>query len=123
MAREFTRAHRVGEMIQRELAQLIQLDRDYTASGIVTIAAVDVSPDLRQAKVYITVLGDEKQGQKSVDALNAHDKTLRHLLSQRMRQIRTTPKLQFIYDYSIEYGNQLSALIESVSDKNEKPES
>ena len=110
--KEFSRTQRVGEQIQRMLAAIIHKEVNTKTFGMITISEVNVSPDLKYAKVYVTILGgDEKI---TVDHLNTEMKgKLRHSLSKNL-SIRTTPKLQFIHDASIEYGTRLSALIDSV---------
>ncbi|MDM8567184.1 30S ribosome-binding factor RbfA [Candidatus Halobeggiatoa sp. HSG11] len=113
--KEFSRTQRVGEQIQRELASIIHKEVNTKTFGMITVSGVDVSPDLKQAKIYVTILaGDEKN---TVEHLNTEMKgRLRHGLSQRLTT-RTTPQLQFIHDGSVEYGTRLSALIESVKPK------
>ncbi|MBE9562515.1 MAG: 30S ribosome-binding factor RbfA [Proteobacteria bacterium] len=112
MMKEFSRTQRVGEQIQRELALIIHKEVNTKTFGMITVSGVDVSPDLKQAKIYVTILaGDEKI---TVKYLNTEMKgRLRYNLSQRLTT-RTTPQLHFIHDGSVEYGTRLSALIESV---------
>ena len=111
--KEFSRTQRIGEQIRRELADIIRREINVPNLGMITISAVEVSPDLKYARVYITILGDNNEVNKAVQHLNNVARRLRHYLSQRL-STRTTPQLQFVYDSSIEYGNRLSALIESV---------
>jgi ribosome-binding factor A len=117
---EFSRARRVGELIQRDLATLIPRHMSASALGLVTIAAVDVSPDLRHAKVYFTVLGNQWDIAQVSKYLNAAAGELRHYLAQRM-STRVTPDLHFIHDTSIAYGNRLGALIDSVAPSTPPP--
>ncbi|HHB93151.1 MAG TPA: 30S ribosome-binding factor RbfA [Thioploca sp.] len=116
--KEFSRTQRISEQIQRELASIIHKEINTKTFGMITISGVDVSPDLKQAKIYVTVLaGDEKTTVKYLN--NEMKGRLRHGLSQRLTT-RTTPQLYFIHDGSIEYGTRLSALIESVKPEEEK---
>ncbi|MDM8569601.1 30S ribosome-binding factor RbfA [Thiotrichales bacterium HSG1] len=110
--KEFSRSQRVGEQIQRELALIINKEVNPKTFGLITVSGVDISPDLKQAKVYITILaGDEKT---TVKYLNTEMKgRLRYNLSQRLTT-KITPQLRFIHDGSVEYGTRLSALIDSV---------
>lgn len=115
MAREYSRTLRVGEQIQRELAQLIQLEIKDPRVGMVTVADVEVTTDLAHAKVYVSVLnelieGGEGSGQAAVDALNHAAGFLRRELSRRVK-LRTTPALHFIHDQTTENANRLAALI------------
>lgn len=120
MSEEFPRARRVGELLQRELARLIQEKLKDPRVGLVTVSHVGVSPDLRQAKVYVTVLGEEKNIQEQLKILNKAAGFLQHGLSQRAK-LRVIPCLRFVYDDSIERGRHLSALIEEAVRK--KPDS
>jgi len=115
--KEFSRTQRVGEQIQRELASIIHKEINIKTFGMITVSGVDVSPDLKQAKIYVTILaGDEKT---TVKYLNKEMKgRLRYHLSQRLTT-RTTPQLYFVHDSSVEYGTRLSALIDSVKPEEE----
>jgi ribosome-binding factor A len=108
---EFSRTRRVGELIQRDLANLIQRELNQPKLGMITISAVDVSPDLRHAKVYFTVIGEQCALSEVTKTLNHAAGVLRHELARRMTT-RVTPDLHFVHDASIEYGNQLAALID-----------
>ena len=111
MAREFSRSRRVGEQIQRELAELVQRELKDPRLGMVTISAVEVTRDMSVAKVFFTVFGDENHDEKqSLEALNSANGFLRRELGHRMR-LRCVPELRFHYDHSIEKGSHLSALI------------
>lgn len=120
MSEEFPRARRVGELLQRELAQLIQEELKDPRVRLVTVSHVGVSADLRQAKVYVTILAEDKDIQEQLKILNKAAGFLQHGLSQRIK-LRVVPRLQFIYDDSIERGRHLSALIDKAV--REKPKS
>ncbi|QBQ55014.1 30S ribosome-binding factor RbfA [Nitrosococcus wardiae] len=111
MSQEFSRTRRIGELLQRELAQLIQKELKDPRVKLVTVSHVGVSPDLRQAKVYVTFLGGEKNIQQQLAVLNKAAGFLQHGLSQRV-ELRVIPRLRFVYDDSIERGRHLSALID-----------
>ncbi len=110
--KEFSRNRRVGEQIQRELADIISKEIRHPDLGMITISAADVSPDLKFARIYVTVLAGKLDNKQTVEYLNVEVKRIRHALSKRLT-IRVTPRLQFVYDGSTEYGNRLSALIDS----------
>lgn len=122
MAKEYPRHQRVGDQIQRDLAELIRKEiKDPRMSRIVTVAEVKVSADLSRASVYITVLDDK--GEESVKLLNNASGFLRGLLRQRLR-LRTIPHLHFVYDTTAERGARLSALIDRAvaKDRENHPE-
>lgn len=113
MSQGFKRTDRVAEMIQRKLAQIIPLEvKDPRLKGIITISAVNVAADLSHAKVYYTVLNDDKEMVGQI--LNAASSYLRKALTRTIT-LRTVPQLHFVYDESIEYGERLSRLIDQAN--------
>ncbi len=114
MAKEFSRTQRIGDQMQRELAQLIQREVKDPRLGLITITAVDVSRDLSHAKVFITVMGkddDEDAVKSSLRILNDASGFLRMQLGKAMK-LRTVPQLHFNYDASVRRGVELTSLIE-----------
>lgn len=124
------RVQRVADQIQRELANLIQLELKDPRVGMVSITAVNISKDLSYAKVFITVLNtlsddaelnsfilsepgslEKIEIKETLKALTKAAGFLRTMLGKRLR-IRSVPKLEFHYDGSIERGQQLSSLID-----------
>ena len=106
------RPQKVADLIQRELADLLRREVRDPRVGMVTLTAVDVSPDLSHAKVFFTILEKEKQSE-TTRALQRAAGFLRSQLAHRMRMY-TTPELRFAYDESVERGDHLSRLIDSV---------
>lgn len=111
MAKDFTRAERVGEQMQRELADLIRREVKDPRVGFVTISAVEVSRDFEHAKVFISLLGDDAQTEQALEGLNHAAGFLRRELARRLL-LRIVPKLRFVQDRSIAEGSRLSALID-----------
>ena len=111
MPSEFSRTRRVGEQIQREIAQLIQLELKDPRLGMVTVSGVEVSRDMAYATVYITVLGEFSDINKTLTILEKASGFLRRELANRLR-LRHMPTLRFRYDESISKGNALGSLIE-----------
>jgi ribosome-binding factor A len=114
MAKEYSRTQRIGDQMQRELAQLIHREIKDPRVGLVTITAVDVSRDLSHAKIFITVMGredDEDVVAQSMKVLKDASGFLRMQLGKAMK-LRTVPNLSFSYDASVRRGADLSALIE-----------
>lgn len=111
MAKDFPRTRRIGEQLQRELAELIRDELNDPRVGMVTVSAVEVTRDLAHAKVFVAVLGaDAQQTDETVTALKSAAGFLRKLLGQRLR-LRTVPALHFHYDDSFDRGARLSQLI------------
>ncbi len=114
MAKEYNRAQRVGELIQRELALLMQRElRPDKKLGLVTIASVEVTPDLKTAHIYFTLIGETCPITEAVEYLNQKAGLFRHHLAQQLT-LRITPQLQFNHDDSIEHARRLTALINSL---------
>ena len=121
MPREFSRGRKVGDLIQRELASLIQREVKDPRIGMVTIIEANVSRDLAFADVYFTVLPD-KETESVEAALNQAAGFLRSQLA-RVLNTRTTPKLRFHYDPTIENGARLSRSIDEAIAHDEKQSS
>lgn len=111
MPKEFSRSRRVGEQLQRELAQLLQFEiKDPRVVGV-TIQSVDASRDLSYAKVFYTVMGDENDLAQVQQGLEKAGGFLRRELGKRL-VMRHVPSLVFKYDDSIVRGSNLSQLID-----------
>jgi len=111
MAREYSRASRLGDQIQRDLSDLIRLELKDPRVGMVTITAVEVMRDLSHARVFVTSLAGEEATQESIRALRHAAGFLRSRLAQTLTS-RVVPELDFVYDESIERGARLSRLID-----------
>jgi len=111
MAKEYSRTLRIGKLMQRELAQLIQTEIKDPRVGMVTVSDVEVTTDLSHAKIYITVLGKE-DSKESLDVLNRAAGFLKRELSRRL-VMRAMPTLNFIYDNTLDTANRVSELINS----------
>src|SRR5258705_6864889 len=111
------RAKRLGEQIQRELTELLRRDVKDERIGNVTITAVNVTGDLRTARVFYLVFGKDGPDPKVQRGLESAAGFLRNALSRSL-MIRYTPTLTFELDTSIEHGVRLTQLIDSVN----KPE-
>ncbi|WP_303903808.1 30S ribosome-binding factor RbfA [Thiohalomonas denitrificans] len=111
MAKEYSRARRVGEQMQRDLAELIQRELNDPRVGFVTISGVEVSRDLEHAKVFVSLLDQQGDAEQSLQALTHAAGFLRRELGRRM-STRTVPRLRFVLDTSIQEGSRLSSLID-----------
>jgi len=113
MSNNFKRTDRIDEIIMRKLALLIQQEViDPRLPDFITISAVQVTKDLGHAKVYFTAFNDDPE--QTALILNTAASYLRTLLAKTVK-LRTVPQLHFVYDHSIEYGKQLSRLIDEVN--------
>jgi ribosome-binding factor A len=109
------RPEKLGDLIQRELSELLQRELRDPRVGMITITAVDVSPDLSHAKVFYTTL-DPAHVKDAGQGLGRAAGFLRSQLARRIK-LYTTPELRFVYDESVERGDRLSRLIDSTREK------
>ncbi len=119
MPREFSRGHRVSDLIQRELSVLIQRELKDPRIGMLTINEVKVSRDLAFADVYFTLLG-EKDRDVAVETLQGASGFLRSELA-KLLNTRKTPMLRFHYDDTVENGQRITrAIDDALKDDEEK---
>ena len=112
MKRGQGRPQKIGDLIQRELADLLYRELRDPRVGMVTITSVDVSPDLSHARIFFTVL-DKEHLKQTGEGLRRAAGFLRSQLARRIKMY-TIPELRFDYDESIERADRLSRLIDSV---------
>jgi len=105
-----SRPERVADQIRGELAQLLARDVHDPGIGFVTLTRVQVSPDLQQARVYYTALGDAKAQTSSRRALDRAAPFLRRQIGSRLR-LRRVPELRFVYDESIAGQDRIEQLL------------
>jgi ribosome-binding factor A len=104
------RANRVGEQMKKELSDIIGRKIKDPRIGFVTVTDVQVTGDLQQAKVYISVLGDDEQRENTLKGLAKAKGFIRSEIGQRIR-LRKTPEIIFEFDESIDYGNRIETLL------------
>lgn len=120
MKRGFARQDRVGDLIQKTLAQMLLENTRDARFRLVTITGVTVTRDLSYAKIYVSLLIDEEdQIKHTVAALNRLAKSFRYNLAHTV-DLRIVPQLKFIYDDSIARGFRISTLIKEAMQKEKK---
>ena len=110
---QYQRKNRVGDLIKREIAHIIQCELKDPGIGFVTISAVEVSADLKHAKIFYTVLGDEDSKSKSACALRRASGFIQREIGRRLR-LKYTPEIFFQFDGSVEYGAHIEELIQKI---------
>ncbi len=106
---------RINQEVQKELSVLISQElKDPRVNPMTSVVAAEVAPDLKTAKIYISVLGDEASQKSTLEGLKSAAPFLRSELARRIN-LRNTPELRFIGDQSIEYGVNMSKLIDDVT--------
>ncbi len=108
------RTDRIGDLLRSELASLVQRDMHDPRVRLVTITRVEVSPDLRHARVAVSALGEEAQRTAAVEALVHARGYLRRELAHRL-SLRVTPELEFHLDRGAEQSQRISDLLESLA--------
>jgi len=103
---------RVNEAIRETLAEAVGELKD-PRIGFVTVTGVDTSPDLRQARVYVSVLGNERKREKTLQGLESAHGVLQAKLATELRMKRT-PQLAFEFDPTVQEGMRMSQLIDEL---------
>ncbi len=107
------RLRRVNEAVRQVLSEAVPELKD-PRIGFVTITGIETTPDLRQARVFVSVLGSEETRAASLDGLTAAHGVLQARLAQELR-LKRTPQLAFEYDPSVERGVRMSRLIDELA--------
>ncbi len=105
------RLRRVDEAMREVLSEAVTKEIKDPRVGFVTVTAVDTASDLRHAKVYISVLGDDGVRQRSLDGLRSAHGFLQRRVADELR-IKHTPTLEFLYDDSLDRGMRIEALLQ-----------
>lgn len=110
------RHQRVAEQMREELARLMREEMKDPRIGFASITRIDMSTDLRVAKVHISVLGDQEAKKNTMKGLESASGFLRGEVTRQLR-LRVAPELRFVLDESIEHGSRISTLLHQL--KNE----
>ena len=106
---------RINGEVRRELSAIIQNEiKDRRIHPMTSVVEVEVAPDLKSAKAYISVLGDEQAQRDTLEGLRSAEGYIRRALARTVN-LRNTPEIRFIMDQSIEYGVHMSKLIDDVN--------
>lgn len=113
---------RINGEVLKELSNIIRGEiKDPRIAPMTSVVAVEVAPDLKTCKAYISVLGDEEAQQNTIKGLRSAEGYIRKLLASSVN-LRNTPEIRFILDQSIEYGVNMSKLIDDVVGNSEAKE-
>ena len=113
------RLPRVNELLKRELSDLLNREVSFQAA-LVTVQQVDVTPDLKHAHVFISVIGSEEQARAAMAALHEKRTHLQHLLSKRVI-LKYTPHLHFKLDEAIERGTRVINILSQIDIPPDEP--
>lgn len=108
---------RINGEVQKELSMIIREEiKDPRIHAMTSVMAVEVTPDLKFAKIFISVYGSEQEKNETMEGLQSAAAYIRKILAKRMN-LRNTPQLNFVLDTSIEYGVTMSQKIEDLKKK------
>ena len=108
---------RINEEVRRSLSEIIRSEiKDPRIHMMTSVVSVEVAPDLKTCKAYISVLGDEKEIKDTLEGLRSAEGYVRKTLARKVN-LRNTPQITFIADQSIAYGVKMSHLIDEVNQK------
>lgn len=106
---------RINGEVKRELSNIIRGEiKDPRINPMTSVVEVEVAPDLKTAKAYISVLGDEQSQKDTLAGLRSAEGYIRRALAKSVN-LRNTPEIRFVVDQSIEYGVNMSKLIDDVN--------
>lgn len=109
---------RINGEVQKELSNIIRGGiKDPRIHPMTSVVSVDVTPDLKQCKAYISVLGDEDAQERTLAGLKSAEGYIRRQLAKNIN-LRNTPEIFFVMDQSIAYGVRMSKLIDDVNENN-----
>ena len=115
MKKNIVKNIRVNSEVQREMSQIIREDlKDPRIDPMTSVMSVEVTPDLKYAKIFVSVVGDDEAKEKTMEGLKKSAAYARHQLARRMN-LRNTPELTFVLDTSIEYGVMMSKRIQELN--------
>ena len=108
---------RINGEVLKELSNIIRSEiKDPRINPMTSVVSVEVAPDLKTCKAYISVLGDEQSQKDTITGLKSAEGYIRRELARTVN-LRNTPEIKFILDKSIEYGINMSKLIDEVTQK------
>ena len=116
MAHDSRRAERVAEGIREEVARFLSTDaKDPRIQGLVTVTAVEVPPDLRNARIFVSIMGSEEEKASTLEGLDSLAGFLRGTLARTLR-LRFAPEIEFRLDPSIERAARIETLLSRIKD-------
>lgn len=121
MRKNSIKSTRVNTEVQHELCNILRGGiKDPRIAPMTTVVAAEVAPDLKTCKAYVSVLGDEKAQHDTLKGLQSAEGYIRRELARTLN-LRNTPEIKFILDQSIEYGVNMSKLIDDVNAGKKSP--
>lgn len=107
------RIAKVQELMKQEVSQIILRELKDPRIGFVTVTKVDITPDLREARIYVSLMGTEEEKQASFAGLESSLGFVRREIGHRIK-MRYTPQISFAVDTSLDYGTRIQTLLDGV---------
>ena len=104
------RVEKLQELIKQEMSKMLLTDLKDPRIGFVTVTDVEMTGDLREAKIYVSIMGGEEQVKNSLEGLQSALGFIRREIGQRIK-IRFTPEISFALDASLDYGDHIQKLL------------
>ena len=111
------RIEKLQELIKQEMSKMLLKELKDPRIGFVTVTDVEMTGDLREAKIYVSVMGGEEQVKSSLEGLNSALGFIRREIGRRIR-LRFTPEISFSLDTSLDYGDHIQKLLLQVEGEN-----
>lgn len=114
MPKNENRLNRINEELKKEISQIISFElKNPDATGLISVTKVKITPDLKYAKVYVSLL-NSKNEEKTIEALKSSAGFIRSLIAKRIN-LRITPELVFEKDDSMEYGMKIDSILKDLN--------
>lgn len=113
------RAQRIAEEMKREIASIIKEDLKDPRVGFVTVTGVEVTPDYRYAKVFVSIYGSDEEVKQALEGLEKASGFIRKEIGRRIK-LRYTPELSFRFDESIRHGVRIAEILAEMQEKEGK---
>lgn len=115
---DYKRSHRVAELLREEISQIVTQELKDPLIGLTTVTAIKLTEDLRSARVYVSIIGGERERRKGLKGLERAKKFIRKELGHRT-DLKFVPTLSFFYDGSIDYAQNIESLIAKIHKEND----
>ena len=115
MRKNSIKNNRINNEVKKELGRIIEMElQDPRIKPMTSVVAVEVAPDLKTSKIFISVLGNDDEKKSTIEGLTSAAPFIRSLIAKNIN-LRNTPELKFILDESIEYGVNMSKKIDDIT--------
>jgi ribosome-binding factor A len=120
MIKNYARSDRVADVLQKEICEMLFKEVKDPHLGFITITGVEVSRDLKLAKIFYTLLGSPEQADESTKTLRRITPFIRKQLGRKLH-MRYIPDIIFTYDHSLEYGTKIDHILDSLRESSDDP--